>query len=106
MSTTDDQPPSDEDPPTVNIPRNLTRVIRKLSNAYELHDYVKHLAFYNAHNFEDEAAELKHRLLLQGLDDNDMYTIHDYLKVDFDGELMKIADQKKTEKRANILHFI
>jgi hypothetical protein len=109
MSTTDDKPPSDDDPPPDsppdpdNLPKNLTRVIQKLSNTYELRDYVQHLAVYHAHDLTDEAIELKQRLLLQGLDDDDLYAIHEFLKITFDGDLMKIADRSMTENRAQKL---
>ena len=103
MSTTDDKPPSDDDPPPDNIPKNLTRVIQKLSNTYELRDYVQHLAVYHAHDLMHEATELKQRLLLQGLDDDDLYVIHEFLKITFDGDLMKIADRSMTENRAQKL---
>lgn len=103
MSTTDDNPPSDDQPPPIRISRDVKRVIGKLTNSYELRDYAFHIAAYHAQHLTDEAAEYRRRLLLQGLDEDDLFTIHEFLNIKFDGELMKMSDKKLTEKRAEIL---
>lgn len=94
MSTTEDQPPPEL------ISPDLKQAIKKLSNKYELQDYVCHLTSYHAQHLTDEFLLLKERLLLQGLDDDDLHLLHDFLQVKFDGELMKMADKNLTKKQA------
>lgn len=103
MSITDENSPSDEDPPSKNLPEALEKAIKKLTDKYELHDYVQHLTAYHTHHLTNETSTFKDRLLLQGLDNNDMYAIHNFLNITFDGELMKMANQSLTEKRAKTL---
>ncbi|MFC1810858.1 hypothetical protein ACFLZH_05135 [Patescibacteria group bacterium] len=98
MNTTDDQPPP------VDLPSgNLKEVIKKLQNKHELLEYVEQLTAFNAHHLLDVTEELRERLLLQGLDENDLREVHEYLKVTFDGDLMKSEDRKLTQKRARDL---
>ncbi|MFC1656143.1 hypothetical protein ACFL3C_04705 [Patescibacteria group bacterium] len=104
MSTTDDNPTSDDKPPpNLGISRDVKRVIRKLSDSYELRDYAFHIAAYHAQHLTDEAAGFRNRLLLQGLDEEDLFTIHEFLNIKFDGELMKMYDKNLTEQRAEML---
>lgn len=95
MSTPDDIPPS-----TVQV----KRVLRKLTSKYELSDYIRHLVFYDEEqHLADESKRLRERLLLQGLDDEDLYDIYEFLQIKFDGELMKIANKAITERRTRQL---
>ncbi len=106
MSTTDDNSTSDDQPPpNIGISRDVKKVIRKLSDSYELREYVFHIAAYHAQHLTDEAAGYRKRLLLQGLDEKDLFTLHEFLNIKFDGEVMKMSDKSLTEKRAKILEL-
>jgi len=98
MSTPDDLPPS-----TIRSSRTIPKIIEKLQNKHELLDYIEQLVAFNAHHLTDVAEEMRHNLKLQGLDEEDLHEIHEFLKVSFDGELMKAEDKKLTEKRAEEL---
>jgi hypothetical protein len=98
MHTTDDQPPSSEPPSP-----SLKETIAKLDNKYELQEYAMQLSSFNAYHLSNIADDLKERLMLQGLDENDLRNIHEYLGITFDGELVKYTDKKFTEERAHNL---
>ena len=98
MSIPDDLPPS-----PIRSSRNLKEIIKKLQNKHELHEYVEQLTAFNAHHLTDVVEEMRKNLMLQGLDEEDLYEIHEYLLVSFDGELMKTEDRKMTQDRANDL---
>lgn len=99
MSIPDDIPPS-----PIRSSRNLKEIIDKLQNKHELQEYVEQLTAFNAYHLTDIAEEMRQNLMLQGLDEEDLHDIHEYLLVSFDGELMKTEDRKLTEKRANTLN--
>lgn len=104
MSTTDEEhPASDDKPPSEGISRNLKHVIQKLSDGYQLRDYAFHISSYHTQHLTEEAAQFRKRLLLQGLDEDDLFIIHEFLNIKFDGELMKMSDKKLTEQRAETL---
>ncbi len=98
MHTTDDQPPSSEPPSP-----SLKETIAKLDNKYELHEYAVQLAAFNAYHLSDIINELKQRLMLQGLDEDDLFNIHEYLGISFDGDLIKSSDKLLTQKRVHEL---
>ena len=103
MSTPDDQPPSDQPPPKKTT-IHVKRVIGKLTSKYELSDYVRHLVFYDGEqHLVDEATRLREGLLLQGLDEEDLFDIHEFLHIKFDGNIMKIANKGITERRTREL---
>lgn len=95
MSTPDDLPPS----PTRSS-RNIKKIIDKLQNKHQLKDYINQLTAFNAHHLTDITEEMRHNLLLQGLDENDLHQIHEFLLITFDGDLMKTENREETEKRA------
>jgi hypothetical protein len=101
MSTPDDKPPSDDYPPPRNS--NLKKIIQKLSKKHELREYIKYIASYHAAHLIEERKNLQERLLLQGLEEKDLFIIHKFLQIEFDGDLIKISDKGLTKKRANIL---
>ena len=92
MSIPDDKPPSDKPP-------SIKKIIEKLSDKHGLKDYAEHLVFYQ----DEETNRFKELLLLQGLDEDDMFTIHEFLNITFDGDIIKIHNRKLTEKRTKQL---
>lgn len=96
MNTSDDQPPSADLPS-----KSLKNTINKLQNKYELLEYVEQITAFNSYHLSDITDELKNRLMLQGLDENDLREIHEYLKITFDGDLMKTENRKLSQKRAH-----
>ncbi len=98
MSTPDDIPPS-----PIRSSRNLKKIIEKLQNKHELQEYVEQLTAFNAYHLTDVAEEMRQNLMLHGLDEDDLYEIHEYLMVSFDGDLMKTENQKLTQDRADDL---
>jgi hypothetical protein len=99
MSTPDDLPPS-----AIRSSRNIHKIIDKLQNKHQLKDYIEQLTAFNAHHLTDITEEMRHNLLLQGLDENDLHEIHEFLLISFDGDLMKTENQDQTEKRATELN--
>lgn len=99
MSTSDDLPPS-----AIRSSRNIQKIIEKLQNKYQLKDYIDQLAAFNSHHLKEIADNLRHELQLQGLDDDDLYEIHEFLLITFDGDIMKTENKKETEKRAKELN--
>lgn len=95
MSIPDDLPPS-----PLRSSRNLKEIIEKLQNKHELHEYVEQLTAFNAHHLTDVVEEMRENLMLQGLDEEDLHKIHEYLLVSFDGDLMKTENRKITQDRA------
>lgn len=91
MSTPDDIPPSP------------IQIIDKLQNKHDLLEYVEQLTAFNAHHLTDVAEEMRQNLMLQGLDEEDLHEIHEFLHVSFDGDLMKTEDRKLTQDRADNL---
>ena len=98
MSIPDDIPPS-----PIRSSRNIQQIIAKLQNKHELQEYVEQLTAFNAHHLTDVAEEMRQNLMLQGLDEEDLHDIHEFLLVSFDGELMKTEDRQLTEERAHEL---
>lgn len=99
MIKADDQPPS-----PVSAPNTLKQAISKLDNKHELLEYVEHLTSFNAHHLFDVTNDLRQRLMLQGLDEDDMRSIHDYLEIEFDGDLIKTDNKEVTLKKADLLN--
>jgi len=100
MNTTDDQPPP------ADLPSGSLKIaIDKLQNKHELLEYVEQLTAFNAQHLSDVTEELRERLLLQGLDEDDLHDIHEFLKVTFDGDLMKSEDRAITQRKARALSY-
>ncbi|MFC1600183.1 hypothetical protein ACFL3T_04105 [Patescibacteria group bacterium] len=98
MSIPDDLPPS-----ATRSSRTVQKVIGKLQNKHELQEYIEQLTAFNAHHLTHVTEEMRHNLKLQGLDEEDLHEIHEFLLVSFDGDLMKTEDRKLTEERAHEL---
>lgn len=96
MKSKDDQSSVSDLPPSTK----LKEVIKKLQNPHELHEYIEQLTAFNAHHLSDITTEIRHKLMLQGLDEDDLHEIHEFLKITFDGEIMKLEDRKLSQKRA------
>lgn len=99
MSIPDDLPPS----PTRSS-RTVKKIIEKLQNKHELLEYVEQLTAFNAYHLTDIAEKMRQNLMLQGLDEEDLHDIHEFLLVSFDGDLMKTENRKLTQKRADDLY--
>lgn len=109
MSKQKDKPPSEanieDKPPPLGIreKNNIKHIVNKLSNRYELSDYATHLIIYRAHHLTEEIENLKQQLLLQGLDEEDLHMIHEFLGIEFEGEICKILNRIHSEKRLKSL---
>ena len=95
MSIPDDLPPS-----PIRSSQTIRQIIRKLQNKHELQEYVEQLTAFHAYHLTDIIDEMRQNLMLQGLDEEDLHNIHEFLMVSFDGDLMKTENQKLTQKRA------
>jgi len=92
---------ADDQPPPADLPSpSLKKVISKLQNKHELLEYIEQLTAFHAQHLSDVVEEMRERLLLQGLDEDDLHEIHEFLQVTFDGNLMKTEDKKLSQKRA------
>lgn len=99
MSTSDDIPPSESD----DFPPPVREVVDKLDNKNELSEYLNHLSAYHTHHLSDLTQELQERLLLQGLDEDDLYNLHEFLAVEFENGLLRTGNKKLTETRVGLL---
>ena len=98
MNTTDEPPPPD------SISPEIVRIVRKISNRKSFTDYLQHIASAHANQYFDILSELKNQLLLDGLDDEDIHVLHQFIKINFDGDLIKIADLDSTKTQAQKLY--
>ena len=97
MSTSDDLPPSDDFPPPIK------QTVDKLDNTIDLGQYLDHLSAHHTHHLSDLTQDLQERLLLQGLDENDLFDLHKFVAVEFENGLLRAGDQNLTEKRVEQL---
>ena len=103
MSISDDTPPSDDFPPPARLTKTVKAIVSKLNSKNELIEYLDHISAYNSYHLSDLTQELQERLLLQGLDEDDIYALHEFLAINFDNGLLYTTNRKTTEKRADIL---
>lgn len=97
MSTSDDIPPSDDFPPPIK------QTVAKLSNKNDLEEYLNHISAHHTHHLSDLTHELQERLLLQGLDEDDLFDIHEYVAVIFENGMLQTHDKLLTEKKVKQL---
>ena len=93
MSIPDDQPPPS------SPSKGVENAIHKLQNKLELADYMNHLVYLKTNQLSEVTEEMQEKLMLQGLDEDDLYHIHDFLEVSFDGELIKTPNEEISKKR-------
>ncbi len=96
MKSKDDQPNASDLPPSTK----LQNIIKKLHNPHELYEYIEQLTAFNEPHLADITAELRNGLMLQGLDQNDLHEIHEFLKITFDGDIIKLENKNLSQKRA------
>jgi len=97
MSISDDIPPSDDFPPP------MKKAIDKISNKSGLNNYLTHLSAYQSYHLLDLTRELQEGLLLQGLDQNDLYSLHEFLAIEFDNGFIKTNDKELTKRQVKLL---
>lgn len=103
MSISDDLPPSDDSPPPKTLIQPIKDTLGKLENKNELSEYLDHLSAYHTHHLSDLTRALQEKLMLQGLDEDDLFHLHNFLAIEFENGFLNTANKELTEKRAVLL---
>ncbi len=83
MSISDDIPPSDDVPPSIK------KTLGKINDINGFNNYLDHILAYHTHHLSNLTHELQERLMLQGLDYNDLYTLHQFLEINLDNGIIE-----------------
>ncbi|MBD3156518.1 hypothetical protein GF369_01690 [Candidatus Peregrinibacteria bacterium] len=103
MSISDDIPPSDDFPPPRSLPYSVKKTLSKISNVNEFSDYLDHICAYHAYHLDDVTHELQERLMLQGLDEDDLFTLHVFLGVEYENGILTSKNHNITKKQGTLL---
>ncbi|MCD6109730.1 hypothetical protein J7J83_03155 [bacterium] len=97
MSISDDIPPSDDVPPSIK------KTLSKINDINGFNNYLDHLLAYHTHHLSNLTHELQERLMLQGLDYNDLYTLHQFLEINLDNGIIESNNKDLTRERTATL---
>lgn len=103
MSISDDIPPSDDFPPPRPLPYSVEKTLSKISNVNEFSDYLNHVCAYHAYHLEDTTRELQERLMLQGLDEDDLFILHSFLGVEYENGILTSKNPDITKTQGTML---
>lgn len=103
MSISDDIPPSDDFPPPRFLPHSVQKTLSKISNSNEFSDYLNHICTYHAYHLDDLTHELQERLMLQGINENDLFSLHAFLGVEYENGILTSKNPDLTKTRGTLI---
>ncbi|MBA4337138.1 hypothetical protein C0416_05215 [bacterium] len=103
MSPSADLPSPNDSPPPRALTKRVKKAIEKLRNKNELSEYLSHISTCHTYHLSELTSELQEKLLLQGLDQDDIYDLHNFLAIEFENGLLKTLDKEVTEARAALI---